>query len=683
MKLVIAEKPSVARAIAPVLGAMNRHTGYTDGNGYYVSWCFGHLVQQYLPDDYGGQWAERPWSFDVLPMLPEKWKFKIGKGCEEQFGILKKLLLDGSVTEVICATDADREGECIFRYVYGLSGCRKPVKRLWVSSLEESAIRDGFSKLRSSNAYDNLYQAGYCRAKADWLIGMNGSRLFSIRYRSHLNLGRVQTPTLAMIVQRDYEVEHFVKRKYFTVVLDCGKFTAESEQIDDESKADALVQACTGQTAVIADVRKDVRTEHPPKLYDLTTLQRDANKYYGYTAKQTLDAAQELYEAKLITYPRTDSEYLTDNLEQSTLDVTNQAYAKYPQFGVSQAINVKRCVDNKKVTGHHAIIPTKKIEDADLSQLPETQQHILFLIVARLILATAQSHKYESTKVTVRCADTDFTASGRMVIESGWKALSDIFRASIKTKDAEDEKDEKTVTTLPDLAVGQQFPGVKASKADHWTEPPRPYTDATLLSAMERAGNEEYDSETEKKGIGTPATRAVIIEGLIKAEYVRRKGKHLTATDRGVNLIAVVPDTVKSPKLTAEWEMQLQQIERGKTDAVTFMGGIIAYVRALCTKYSELDASVSFESQPSVTGKCPHCGSEVRKGQYGYYCSAKCGMNLAKVYGKILTDNQIMRLLSGKETSFTAAGKKTIILPEAVNYSYNGRTGWKWKTKRG
>lgn len=680
MRLVIAEKPSVAGAIAPVIGATTRKDGYTEGNGYYVSWCFGHLIGQLFPDEYGSQWSGS-WSFDMLPMIPEKWKYKVMDDKKAQFSVLKKLMLDSSVTEIICATDADREGELIFRYVYQMAGCKKPILRLWTSSLEESAIRKAMTEMKPGSSYYSLYRAGESRDKADWLVGMNASRLFSVRYGNKLNIGRVKTPTLAMIVQRDYDIAHFVKQKYFTVILNCGSFTAESERIDDESKAAAIARACSGQTAVLADLKKEIKTDNPPKLFDLTSLQREANKHFAYTAQQTMEAAQKLYDSKIITYPRTDSQYLTDDMEDTALHMIDRVFEKYPQFGQKQTVNIKRCINNAKVTGHHAIIPTKKITPEDPTKLTEQQQNVLYLIAARLILATAEDHKYEAVKATVRCAGTDFTATGKTVKENGWKALEANVLAAIKSKASEDEKDSSEAKALPDLTPGQTFTNVKAEKTEHWTTPPRPYTDATLLSAMERAGNDEYDEETEKKGLGTPATRAAIIDSLVKDAYIQRKGKQITATPKGVNLIAVVPDEVKSPKMTAEWEMQLQRIEHGSGDPDAFMNGIISFVREICTKYSEVDTSVSFE-RPSL-GKCPHCGSEVKKGQYGYYCTKKCGMYLAKVYGKTLTDNQLERLLSGKETSFTVDGKKTIVMPEAVEHTYNGKTSWQWKTRRG
>lgn len=682
MRLVIAEKPSVAKGIYPVIGATTKKNGYFEGNGYMVSWCFGHLVQLKYPDLYCDEWAAKPWTFAALPMLPEKWQFMLGKDCKEQFLLLKKLMQDDSVDEIICATDADREGECIFRYVYQLAGCRKPVKRLWVSSLEEAAIKDGFAKLKDGSEYDSLFNAGFCRAKADWLVGMNGSRLFSIRYKSRLNLGRVQTPTLAMIVQRDNDVANFVKQKYYTVGLLCDNraFIAESKRIDDAAKAKALYAAVEGKSATVTELKKEQKAANPPKLYDLTTLQRECNKYFGYTAQQTLDALQSLYEAKLATYPRTDSQYLPEDMEQTALQVISVIGSVYPEFQ-SSAPDVRRCINNKKVTGHHAIIPTASIRDADITKLPEIQQNILLLLAAKLVMAASIPQKYESTKVAVRCEGTDFKASGRTVLDEGWKAIESRFKARLKNKESDDEKDPPE-QKLPELTQGQTFQQVSGELHEHWTTPPKPYTEDTLLTAMEHAGQDDYDEESEKKGLGTPATRAAVIEGLVNHGYIERKKKQIISTERGRSLIAVVPNEVKSPKLTAEWEMQLQQIEYGKANAAEFMQQITAYVKQICATYSTADENVSFQSEQAVIGKCPKCGGEVKKGKYGFYCTKKCGMNLAKVYGKVLTEAQLGKLLSGKQISYTANGKKTIVLPEIEQNDYNGKTYFQWKTKR-
>ncbi len=692
MKLVIAEKPSVAKGIFPVIGATTKKNGYFEGNGYIVSWCFGHLVHLKYPDNYCEEWAARPWTFGALPMLPEKWQFQIGKDCKEQFLLLKKLLQDSRVDEIICATDADREGECIFRYVYYLAGCKKPVKRLWISSLEESAVKQGFAALHDSREYDSLFSAGFCRAKADWLVGMNGSRLFSVRYNNRLTLGRVQTPTLAMIVKRDYDVAHFVKQKYFTVGLLCetenGAFVAESDRIDDAARANDLCAAVTGKAAAVTELKKENKVTNPPKLYDLTTLQRECNKCFGYTAQQTLDALQKLYEQKLATYPRTDSQYLSDDMEQTARNMLSVIPCVYPElspgtrFDDEDNSGIRRIINNKKVTGHHAIIPTENIRTADVTKLPEEQQNVLYLLSAKLIMATSMPQKYELTKVTVRCEGIDFKASGKIIFDDGWKAVEARFKAKLKNKDADEEKPGND-QYLPELSQGQTFPMVYGEPHEHWTTPPKPYTEDTLLTAMEHAGQDEYDDETEKKGLGTPATRAAVIEGLVNHGYIVRKSKQLVATDKGVNLIAVVPEEVKSPKLTAEWEMLLQQIEHGKASAADFMRQITEYVKTLCTTYSTEDESVSFRKEIAPIGKCPKCQNDVKKGQYGFYCTGKCGMNIAKVYGKELTETQLKKLLEGKEISYTANGKKTVVLPEVVQNDYNGKTYFQWKTKRG
>lgn len=666
--LIIAEKPSVVRGICPVVKADSKKKGYIEGNGYIVSWCLGHLVGLKYPNDYGNGW-ESKWSFSQLPMIPREWLFKVTDSTKEQFHILKDLMNRGDVTEIICATDADREGETIFRYVYNMVGCHKPVKRLWVSSLEESAIRKALATMKPMSAYDNLYSAGYSRARADWLVGMNGSRLFSCRYNDRLNFGRVQTPTLAMIVQRDYDVQNFVKQKYFTVDLNYNGCIFSSSRIDDENTADNLVSTCNNSTAVISSVKHEAKTVNPHKLYDLTTLQRDANKTFGYTAQQTLDCVQSLYEAKIVTYPRTNSQYLSDDMEQTALDVI-RLMDKVFLFGSVANPDISRCINNSKVTGHHAIIPTVNIGTADLSSLPITECNILRLIANRLLCASAPAYKYESVKITAICNNTEFTVGGKTVTQIGWKQFE------LKNSD---EKDDTKI--LPLFSEGQQF-SVTASKGEHFTSPPKPFTEDTLLSAMEHAGQENYDENSEKKGLGTPATRAGTIEVLVKKGYAERKNKQIVATEKGRNLINVVPDEVKSPKLTADWEMKLQQIENGEYPADSFMAEIENFIRTLCNKYGFADSSVSFGNNAPI-GKCPKCQSDVVKGKYGYYCKGKCGMVTAKVYGHELTENQIIGLLSGKSTSYTANGKKNIVLAEVVENTYNGKTNYQWKTERG
>ena len=666
--LIIGEKPNVGKAISTVVGADKVQKGYIEGNGYIVSWCVGHLVGLKFPNDYGNGWDQK-WSFSQLPMIPDKWQFTVTDKTKGQFNLLKSLMNRADVSEIICATDADREGECIFRYVYNMARCNKPVKRLWVSSLEESAIRSALNNMKPMSAYDCLYNAGFARARADWLVGMNGSRLFSVRYGSKLNIGRVQTPTLAMIVQRDAEVNGFVKQKYFTADLNCGDFILSSARIDDEAVADKLVTDCDGKSVVIFSVSREVKTEKAPKLYDLTTLQREANKAYGYTAQQTLDYTQSLYEAKLVTYPRTDSQFLSDDMEQTAFDVIRCCDSRFG-FGISHTPDISKIINNAKVSGHHAIIPTSKIASTDTASLPAGERNILTLIATKLICATAPVHKYEAVRLTALCNGTEFTASGRTILDMGWKRF-------IKQTD-KDKPDEKA---LPVVSEGQAFI-VSASKSEHFTSPPKFYTEDTLLSAMERAGNDEYDEEAEKKGLGTPATRAATIEALVKNGYVERDGKKLRSTDKGRELITVVPDEVKSARLTAEWESRLQQIEHGSLPESVFMSGIQQFVVQMCETYSLVDKSVSLsDGSHSPVGKCPKCGAEVVKGKFGYYCKGKCGMNIAKVYGVQLSDAQIKGLLEGKSTSYTTKGRKTIVRPEYAENPYNGKMYYQWKTE--
>lgn len=760
--LIVGEKPAVARAITAVVGADTKSEGYYEGNGYTVSWCVGHLAGLITPDEYSGEWASK-WSFEQLPMIPEHFMLKAADNTKAQFNVLKKLMNSDKTTEIICATDADREGECIFRYVYYLTGCKKPVKRLWVSSLEEDAIKQGMDALHDQSEYDDLFQAGFSRAKADWLVGMNASRLFTVRYQNKLNIGRVQTPTLAMIVKRDYEIKNFIKQKYFTVELDCGKFTASSERIDNEAQADRISWECCGKTATVTNVKREIKTVNPPKLFDLTTLQREANKKFGYTAKQTLDYTQALYEGKYVTYPRTDSQYITET-ERNTVE--NVLHTVSFQFGIETAENIDRVINADKVGGHHAIIPTEHIGMVgfDINAFPQGERNIYMLIIQRLAMAVSTPHKYEAVTVQVNCENNMFTAKGKTVTDNGWKEHERL----IKNTDKEVKDHEKA---LPEIKQGETYEEVSANKTEHWTSPPKPYTEDTLLSAMEHAGQEEYDDDTEKKGLGTPATRAAVIEGLVKNGYAERNKKNITATQRGCDLIDVVPEEVKSPKLTAEWETRLQQIEKGNSSSDSFMNDIENYVIKLCSDFGNVDESKNFNKHevigkcprcgknviegklnyycesgkegcgftlwkemkvPATTvsvkqaqellekgqsrfkavskagkeytanfkledtgkyvnlvliedkpvGKCPKCASEVKKGQFGWYCTKKCGMNLAKVYGKVLTDNQLANLLSGKEVTFTVSEKKTTVLPDVEENNYQGKTYYQWKVKR-
>lgn len=654
MQLVIAEKPSVARSIAAVLGANEKHDGYVEGNGYIVSWCVGHLVGLYSPNDYDEKYKK--YSFELLPIIPETFKFKLNENTAAQFKVLKELMARSDVSELVCATDAGREGECIFRYVYNYARCRKPFKRLWISSVEDKAIKDGFANLKNSRDYDNMYAAGFSRAKSDWLVGMNFSRVFSIRYGSKLSVGRVQTPTLAMIVKRDYDVKNFVKQKFFTVELDCGELIVSSARIDDEKAAQNTAEKCNGKTAALKSVDKQKKTVNPPKLYDLTTLQREANRQYGYTAQQTLDYTQELYESKLVTYPRTDSQYLTEDMEQTAQDMIETIYTAIPQFKPQAEFdpNVKRLINNSKVSDHHAIIPTAEIVKKTINELTDGQKNILLLIAAKLVTAAAPSHVYEAVKITVDCEYTEFTATGKTVIEQGFKLLERQIKAQLKGGSSDDKENKEKV--LPDVVQGQTFDNVKSSVEEHFTSPPKPYTEDTLLSAMETAGNGEYDenSDVEKKGLGTPATRAAIIENLVKREFIERNKKQITATEKGASLISVLPDTVKSPKLTADWETRLQAVEKGKETADDFMSDIEEYVRKTVSEYSSKAENAALNSNRPTIAVCPKCGKNVVEFPKSYSCESGkdgCGFVVWKtIAGKTITAAQAKKLIEKGKT---------------------------------
>lgn len=686
MQLVVAEKPSVAQTIAKVIGAEKKGDGCIIGNGYIVSWCVGHLVGLALPEMYDEKYKQ--WEFDTLPIMPEKFKFSVKQSTKKQFDVLKNLMSDSKVDEIICATDAGREGECIFRYVYNVAKCKKPFKRLWVSSMEEAAIKEAFGKLRDSRDYDNLYSAGLCRSKADWLVGINATRLFTLRYGTKLAIGRVKTPTLAMLVERENKIKNFIKEKYYTVEIGTAEnpFFAASERIDDKAQAEKLLAACNGSSATVTSVKTEKKTANPPKLYDLTTLQREANRYYGYTAQQTLDYVQSLYEAKLCTYPRTDSQYITEDMHDTFLSVTEDVAKEFTGI-FSDSTNIKPIINNSKVSDHHALLITAEVKKKDLSSLPAGEKNVLFLIAARMVLASSMPHIYEATSLKLSCGDTEFSASGKVICENGWKEQERILKSKIKNENAEAEPQDNE-KALPQLAEGDVIPAISARTAEHFTSPPKPFTEDTLLSAMETAGNKDYseDSDVEKKGLGTPATRAGIIEELIKNGYIVRNKKQLVPTEVGINLIEVVPREVKSPKMTADWETRLQAIEKGDENAAVFLEEICGYIGGLVADYGTVDENSSFkQNEPETLGSCPNCGNDIKKGKYGCYCTGKCGMNIAKVYGKELNEAQLLKLLDGKEISFTSKGKKTTVLPECEPYSYTGKdgkehSGFQWKT---
>ena len=617
MILVIAEKPSVGAAIGKVLGASSRKEGYLEGNNYIVSWCVGHLVGLADASSYDERFAK--WRYSDLPIVPEDWLFEVPKDKQKQFKVLRDLMKDKCVTELVCATDAGREGELIFRLVYNKAGCTKPFKRLWVSSLEDSAIREGFAHLRDSSEYDRLYEAALARSKADWIVGINGTRLFSTLYHKKLVVGRVQTPTLAMLVEREGKISTFHKEKYFNVHIGKDGLTADLEKVKTEDEAKAIAAACDKKQAAVTSLKKETKTVNPPKLYDLTTLQREANRYYGFTAQQTLDLVQSLYEKKFLTYPRTDSQFITEDMEDTARQVIGVVCRKLPLFeGITYEPDIGRITNNAKVTDHHAIIPTVQLEKQDLGELPESEQKIVRLVAMRLLCATGEKHIYDETSVTLTCEGYEFKAKGKTVVQDGWKAVERRIKETLKSK----EKDEPE-HSLPSLSEKDILSCVDASVTEHYTSPPKPYTEDSLLSAMETAGNAEFDDDTEKKGLGTPATRAGIIEKLVKGGFIERKGKTLIPTKDGNNLVCVLPEQITSPSMTAEWENTLMQIERGKADADKFLSAIVEMTSGLVKAYPFLsDAEANrFDSGRESIGKCPRCGSPVYVGKGNYYCS--------------------------------------------------------------
>ena len=694
MELVIAEKPSVAQSIAAVLGATQRKDGYLEGNEYLVSWCVGHLVELAQPESYEEAWKK--WSYESLPIIPQEWQHEVKSDTKAQYQILKKLMHDDRVDAVVCATDAGREGELIFRLTYNMAGCRKPMKRLWISSMEESAIRDGFHNLRPGSDYDNLYHSALCRQEADWLVGINGTRLFTVLYGGKaLKVGRVQTPTLAMLVDRESKIMNFKKEAYYMAHIMGNGLDAVSEHISDKTEADRIAETCENGQALVTSVVKEEKWVAPPKLYDLTTLQRDANRLFGFTAKQTLEYTQSLYEKKLVTYPRTDSQYLSDDMEGTAKNVIEAIFNSLLfEQNIMFNPDIKRILNSKKVTDHHAIIPTMEIIKQDLKAIPESEMKILSLCANRLLCATGEKHIYNSTKAVITCNNTVFKVSGKEVWKNGWKEFEDFFKNSYKT--AEDKSDAEEEKKLPELREGMMIAVEQTKVSEHFTQPPKHYTEDSLLSAMERARVEDMGDEVERKGLGTPATRADIIEKLVKDGFVKREKKQMIPTEDGMKLITILPDVVKSPKLTADWENELTLVSKGEVAAEQFMSGIEAMVTDLVKTYH----SVSDEHKAmfgtckggqEVLGKCPKCGADVVKGKFGAYCTGKCGMNVGKALGVTLSDTQVKSLLQGKKILVKGLkGKKgsydAYLIPESVqefSYTKDGKEikGFQYKFK--
>ena len=617
VQLVIAEKPSVARSIAAVIGAAEKQNGYWQGGGYLVSWCIGHLVSFAEAGQYDEKYCK--WRYEDLPILPQPWQFIVPDEKKQQFEVLRALLNRPDVDSVTAATDAGREGELIFRFVYQMAGCTKPVKRLWISSMEDAAIREGFANLCPDSDYDALYQSALCRAKADWLVGINATRLFSVLYHKTLTVGRVQTPTLKMLVDRDAKILRFQKERYYTVGIQSGSLKADSGRIASMDEADTLKNACAGASAICSSVKREKKTEQPPKLYDLTTLQREANRLFGFTAKQTLDYAQQLYEKKLLTYPRTDSQYLTEDMGQTAQHLVSDLLGLLPfAQGLALTPDVDRVLNSKKVSDHHAIIPTAEFAKQGFTGLAESECKLMNLVCSKLLCAVAAPHEYETVTAVFSCAGNEFTAKGKTVLVPGWKEIDQRFRSTMK---ADGEEEAESLNTLPELAEGQSS-RVTSTVSEHFTSPPKAYTEDTLLSAMERAGAEDMPENAERKGLGTPATRAAILEKLVQMGFVQRKGKQLVPTKDGINLAVVLPESLTSPVLTAEWENRLTEIAKGNADADEFMAEIETQVRQLVKTYSCISADKQnlFQSERVIIGKCPRCGENVYEGKKNFYC---------------------------------------------------------------
>ena len=665
MKLIICEKPSVAKSVSSALGAKSRADGFYEGNGLLVSWCVGHLVSPM--DAAGYDPGYKKWSYDDLPILPEPFRYVLAPGKEDAFENLCALMGRPDVDTVVNACDAGREGELIFRLVYEMAGCTKPILRLWISSMEDAAIREGFQNLRPGAEYEALYQSALCRQKADWLVGINATRLFSVLYHRTLNVGRVQTPTLAMLADRDWKITSFKKEKYHHVRLTVGGAEAVSEKISSPEDAQAVQAVCAGNTAVCTSATREQKKEQPPKLYDLTTLQRETNRMFGYTAKQTLDYAQSLYEKKLLTYPRTDSRYLTSDMAETASCILHLA-AKVPPFdGCADFIpDVAALISDQDVSDHHAIIPTMEMEKADVGVLPVGERNLFLLVCCKLLCAAAEPHVYETVTAVFDCGGHSFTAKGKHVVSGGWREIDRIFRSFLKEKPADGDGG----GSLPDFKEGQTFEGVEAAVTEHFTSPPKPYTEDTLLSAMENAGKEDIPDEAERKGLGTPATRAAIIEKLVAAGFVERKGKNLIPTKAGINLVTILPEPLTSPMLTAEWEQKLTEVAKGSANPVGFLEGIRDMVRELVQTYSHIseEGQKLFAPEKEVIGTCPRCGRPVYEGKKNFSCSDRsCGFVL------------------WKNDRFWTSRKQELTKKMAADLLKKGRTNVKgmWSEKKG
>ena len=614
-RLVISEKPSVAMAYANVLGATNRKDGYLEGNGYLVSWCVGHLVELAPPNVYDEKFVK--WSIADLPILPQKWQYLVSASTKKQFGILQKLMHRPDVDSIVCATDSGREGELIFRLVYQQAGCKKPFSRLWLSSMEENAIREGFAHLKPSTEYDALYNAALCRERADWMVGINASRLFSCLYGQPLAVGRVMTPVLAMTVLREAAIAAFVPEKFYTVDLELTSgCTASSKRFAQKEDAELLLSKCRKEgRATVQKMERKEKSESPPQLYDLTALQRDANRLLGFTAQQTLDYAQSLYEKRLITYPRTDSRFLTEDMAASLPGlVTDTGRA----FAVEEPIpiHVQQVIDGSKVTDHHALLPTKSMANADLAALPAGERNVLRLIAARLLCAVGEPHCYAETTLTTICAEEEFSAKGKVVLSDGWKAIERKMLGDLLGK-------KKEPAVLPDVQEQSECGIIGAELKEGQTSAPKHFTEDLLLHSMETASADSMPEGVERQGIGTPATRAATIEKLVQKGFLERKGnkktKVLLPTDKGKALITVMPEEIQSPEMTADWETKLLRIERSEMEPEIFMTEIKEMISSLVTT-TEARKGANALMKNRIIGVCPNCGKPVVEREKGWFC---------------------------------------------------------------
>ena len=692
MKLVIAEKPSVAMDIAKVIGATQKKDGYMEGGNYLVTWCIGHLVIQKTPEDYSPDLKK--WEMKTLPFIPERYEYKVADKTKKQFYIIKKLMEDKRIDSVVCATDAGREGELIFRLVYMAAGCTKNMERLWISSMTDKAIKKGFDELKPGSEYNNLYKAALARANADMCLGINGTRLFSIVYNKLLKTGRVKSPTLAMVVKRENEINNFVKEPYYVIHLinDALQINAKSEHIKDKKQAEGLLATLSGKPGKVTSVTEEKKSLKAPRLYNLSTLQIDANKYFGYSADETLNILQTLYEKhKIATYPRTDAEYLTEDMEESVKGLLMKIRNKddFNCFKSLPGDNVNILLNSKKVSDHHALLPTENVGNFNFSVLNEKEKNMIFLIIGRLMCAVGAAQEYITTKIEISVGEEVFIDTSKVVTSKGWKATEEALKKLLGISDPSGNED-RFVERIP-LAEGDEISDITWEITDHETKPSSRYTEGDLIKAMDKAGVKDLDKDAERQGLGTSATRAGIIAEIKKDGLFLTKGKYLYPSEDAFKFVEVLPDELKSVDMTVEWENKLVQISKGDFSYDAFMKEIEDFVKFMVENYRTPKSGVVFENAGNTgklnvpyLGVCPNCGDKVLMGKYGAYCNGKCGIMLNKTYGKALTDVHIKSILSGKKTllkGLTSSKGSTydmyVTMKGVKDYSYTDKDGKK------